>query len=162
VLIMNALDKAGNIAGTAIHKSASRCSHLAFQPLPAGKEPVALEPLDTGKELVGHLEPGSRHIHEAPFWETVERPQRADRKDHARLSRVVSAGSRGRFPCFVPQKNLALPIIKIGEPDAVGELQNGDKLRHAWEPSLARGAIGFKTVLRIVGLEVVFRIFRVN
>ena len=146
MLIMDALDETGDVAGTAIQKTAARCPQLALQPLPADKHPMGLEPRETGKELVGHLEPGSRHIHEAPFWETVERPQRSDRKDHARLSRVVSAGSRGRFPCFVPQKNLALPIIKIGEPDAVGELQNGDKVRHDWEPSLARGTTGFKTV----------------
>jgi hypothetical protein len=55
-----------------------------------------------------------------------------------------------------------LPIVKVGEPDPVGEIQNGDELRHTSEPSLPRCAIGFKTVLRIVGLEVVFRIFRVN
>jgi len=45
-----------------------------------------------------------------------------------------------------------LPIVKVGEPDSVGELQNGDELRHACEPSLLRRATGFKTVLRSVGL----------
>jgi hypothetical protein len=55
-----------------------------------------------------------------------------------------------------------LPVVKVGEADPVGELQNGDELRHAWELRLARRAIGFKTVLRIVGSEVAFRVFRVN
>src|SRR5947208_1049655 len=85
---MNALDKAGNIAGTAIHKSASRCSHLAFQPLPAGKEAVALKPCETGKELVGYLEPGSRHIHEARSGEIVQGPESRDRKDDGSLPAV--------------------------------------------------------------------------
>jgi nitrogen fixation protein len=65
----------------------------------------------------------------------------------------------GRLTAFVAQKDSGLPVVKVGEADPVGELQNGDELRHAWELRLARRAIGFKTVLRIVGLEVAFRVF---
>jgi hypothetical protein len=39
-----------------------------------------------------------------------------------------------------------MPIGKAGEPTPVREIQNGHKLRHAWEPSLLRRAIGFETV----------------
>jgi len=156
---MNALDKTGDIAAAAIQKSAGRCSDLAFQPLPTGKHPMGLEPRETGKELVGHLEPGGTHVHEPRSREIVQGPESRDGKDDGSLSAVVGAGGCSRLTGFVAQKNFGLPVVKVGEPDAVGELQNEDKLRHAWEPSLARGAIGFKTVLRIVGLEVIFRIF---
>jgi hypothetical protein len=37
-----------------------------------------------------------------------------------------------------------LPVVKVGEADPVGELQNGDELRHAWELRLARRAIASK------------------
>ena len=81
-----------------------------------------------------------------------------DQKDDGSLPAVVGAGGCGRLTGFVAQKDSGLPIVKVGESDPVGEIQNGDELRHTSEPSLPRRAISFKTVLRIVGLEVVFRI----
>ena len=146
----------------AIQKTATRCPHLALQPLPAGKHPTLSKPLKTGKKLVGHLPPGCRHVHEPRSGEIVQGPQSRDRKDDGSLAAVVGAGGCGRLTAFVAQKDSGLPVVKVGEADPVGELQNGDELRHAWELRLARRAIGFKTVLRIVGLEVAFRVFRVN
>ena len=58
-----------------------------------------------------------------------------------------------------------MPIVKVGEPEPVGELQDGDKLRHAFstEPELTPACHRLQKLFsRIVGLEVVFRIFRVN
>jgi hypothetical protein len=40
--------------------------------------------------------------------------------------------------------SVVLPVVKVGEADPVGELQNGDELRHAWELRLARRAIGLQ------------------
>jgi len=162
VLVMDALDETGDVAGTAIQKTATRCPHLALQTLPAGKHPTLSKPLKTGKKLVGHLPPGCRHVHEPRSGEIVQGPQSRDRKDDGSLAAVVGAGGCGRLTAFVAQKDSGLPVVKVGEADPVGELQNGDELRHAWELRLARRAIGFKTVLRIVGLEVAFRVFRVN
>jgi hypothetical protein len=135
VLIMDTLDKAGDIAGAAEQKAAGRCAHLAFQPLPAGKEPMLPEPLETGKKLVGHLQPRGGHVHEARSWEIVERPQSTDRKNNAGFSRVVGAGGRGGLASFVTKQDPTLPVVKVGEPEAVGELQNGDKLRHVFRES---------------------------
>jgi hypothetical protein len=129
---MNALDETDNIAGAAEHKAAGRGTHFAFQPLPAGKEPHALEPLETGKKLVGHLQPGCRHVHEPRSGEIVQGPQRRDRKDNGSFSAVLGAGGRAGLASCAPQKNLTLPIVKVGESDPVGKLQNGDKLRHAF------------------------------
>jgi hypothetical protein len=56
VLVMDALDETGDVAGTAIQKTATRCPHLALQPLPAGNHPTFSKPLKTGKKLVGHLQ----------------------------------------------------------------------------------------------------------
>jgi hypothetical protein len=86
------------------------------------------------------------HVHEPRSGEIVQGPERRDGKDDGSLPAVVGAGGCGRLTAFVAQKDSGLPVVKVGEPDAVGERQNGDKLRHAWEPSLARGATGFKTV----------------
>jgi hypothetical protein len=49
---MDALDETGDVAGTAIQKTATRCPHLALQPLPAGKHPTLSKPLKTGKNLL--------------------------------------------------------------------------------------------------------------
>jgi hypothetical protein len=45
-----------------------------------------------------------------------------------------------------------LPVVKIGEPDPVGEIQDGDKGRHALE-SVTRACLPalIKTVSRTVG-----------
>ena|SRR5215469_16521495 len=98
--------------------------------------------------------------------ESVEVNQRRKRRCQSRVNfarHLNAAGvGRGRLTGFIAQKNLTLPVVKVGEPDPVGEIPHGDELKHTSELSLPRHAIGFKTVLRIVGLEVVFRIFRVN
>jgi nitrogen fixation protein len=114
--------------------------------MPAGKEPHALEPCETGKELVGDLEPGSTHVHEAGFWEIGQRPETRDRKDGGSFSAVVAGCQRNRLTGFVTQQDARLPVVQVSEPDAVGKLQNGDDLlRHAWELSLPRRARGFKS-----------------
>jgi hypothetical protein len=61
----------------------------------------------------------------------VQRPQSADRKNNTGFPRVVGAGGRGGLPGFVTKQDPTLPIVEVGEPDAVGELENGDDLlRH--------------------------------
>jgi hypothetical protein len=44
-----------------------------------------------------------------------------------------------------------LPVVKVSEPEAVGELQNGDDLlRHTFrEPSLLWRVTGFKSCLKL-------------
>jgi hypothetical protein len=127
---MDALDKAGHIAGAAEHKAAGWCTHFAFQPLPAAKEAVALEALETGKKLVSYLEPGSRHIYEAGFWEIVQGPERRGRKEDGSLAAVIGAGGCNWLTGFVAQQDSGLPVVQVGEPDALGELQDGDELGH--------------------------------
>ena len=95
---------------------------------------MGLEPRETGKELVSHLEPGGTHVHEPRSGEIVEGPESRGREEDARFATVVGAGGCGRLTGFVAQKNLTLPIVKVGESDAVGELQDSDKLGHGWEP----------------------------
>jgi len=73
-----------------------------------------------------------RHVHQPCPRKTVECPQSADRKDDAGLPGVVSAGSRNWPPSLVAQENFALPIVQTGEPDPVGEFQDGDDIaRHS-------------------------------
>ena len=151
-------DKAGDIAGPAEDKAAGRCAHLAFQPLPAPKEPIGSKPLETGKELVSHLEPGGAHVHQARPREIGQRPQSADQENNAGFPRVVGAGGCNWLAGFVTKQDPALPVVKVGEPEAVGELQNWDDLHASTlsvKPSLPWPAVGFKTVSHIVGLEVI-------
>jgi hypothetical protein len=123
VLVMDALDETGDVAGTAIQKTATRCPHLVLQPLPAGKPPTLSKPLKTGKKLVGHPPPGCRHVHEPRSGEIVQGPQSRDRKDDGSLATVVGAGGCGRLTAFVAQKDSGLPVVKVGEADPAGEFR---------------------------------------
>jgi hypothetical protein len=122
----------------------------------------ALETAQDRQKLVGTCRQVGRHVHEPRSGEIVQGPQSRDRNGDGSLAAVVGAGGCGRLTAFVAQKDPGLPAVKVGEADPVGELQNGDELRYAWELRLARPAIDLKTVLRIVGFEVAFRVFRVN
>jgi hypothetical protein len=116
------------------------------------------KPLETGKELVGHLEPGGAHVHEPRSGEIVQGPESSCRKDDGSLARVVGAGGGNWLTGFVAQQDPTLPIVKAPEPEAVGELQNGDDLlqaRFGVKPRAYRGQplaskLCFRAVIRRV------------
>jgi hypothetical protein len=58
-------------------------------------------------------------------------PEHRDGKEDGSLAAVVGAGGCGRLTAFVAQKDSGLPVVKVGEPDPVGEIQNGDELTAA-------------------------------
>ena len=119
------------------------CAVVRLAALLAATHRLPVAPATTGISALGQARPR----------EIGQRPQSADRKNNAGFSRVVGAGGRGGLAGFVPQKNLTLPIVKVGKPDAVGKLQNGDEFRHAWEP-LPRRATGFKTVRAAIKVDI--------
>jgi hypothetical protein len=85
------------------------------------------------------------------FGEIGQRPETHDRKDGGSFAAVVAGRQCYGLTGLVTQQNARLPVVKVSEPEAVGELQNGDDLlRHAFrEPSLLWRATGFKSCLKL-------------
>ena len=71
-------------------------ARFAFQPLPAGKEPMVPKTLETAEKLVNHLQLGSRHVHEPRSGDIVQARSMASMQSTPQLKAIQNQ----KFVCI--------------------------------------------------------------